>query len=159
MNPVRARDVWPWLAADTLRHSRDMTTDPRTGMTILEAQECWALLRSAEVGRLAIAIMNRPDIFPVNHLIDGRTIVLRMAEGTTLAGAVLGQDVAFEVDGYDAQHGDAWSVVVKGRVVEQRLYELFDASDLPMFSWHATPKPRFAADRAGVRQRPALPRR
>ena len=33
---------------------------------------------------------------------------------------------------------------LNGRVVEQRLYELFDACDLPMFPWHATPKPRFA---------------
>jgi hypothetical protein len=121
-----------------------MTVDPRTGTTILEVHECWALLRSAEVGRLAVAIMNRPDIFPVNHVVEGGALVFRTAEGTKLAGAVLGQAVAYEVDGYDAEHGDAWSVVVKGRAVElEDMYEVFDACDLPLFPWHASPKPRF----------------
>jgi nitroimidazol reductase NimA-like FMN-containing flavoprotein (pyridoxamine 5'-phosphate oxidase superfamily) len=121
-----------------------MSVDPRTGMTTLDTHECWSLLRSAEVGRVAVAIMNRPDIFPVNHVVDRATIVFRTAEGTKLAAAVLGEAVAYEVDGYDAEHGDAWSVVVKGRAVElERMQELFDAADLPLFSWLASPKPRF----------------
>jgi uncharacterized protein len=121
-----------------------MTVDPRTGTTSLEPHECWALLRSAEVGRLAIAIMNRPDIFPVNHVVDRGTIVFRTAEGTKLAAAVLGEAVAYEVDGYDPERRDASSVVVKGRAVElERMQELFDAGDLRLFPWHAAPKPRF----------------
>jgi hypothetical protein len=35
-------------------------------------------------------------------------------------------------------------VVLKGRAVEiQRLTELFEAEDLPLFPWHAAPKHRF----------------
>ncbi len=121
-----------------------MTTDVRTGMTILEPHESWALLRSAEVGRLAIAVMSEPDIFPVNYVVDHGTVVFRTAEGTKLAGAVLGRQVAFEVDGYEPDDGEAWSVVLKGRAVElERMQEVFDACDLPLFPWLASPKPRF----------------
>jgi nitroimidazol reductase NimA-like FMN-containing flavoprotein (pyridoxamine 5'-phosphate oxidase superfamily) len=121
-----------------------MTTDLRTGTTILESNECWALLRSAEVGRLAVAIAEQPDIFPINFVVDHGTIVFRTAEGTKLAAAVLGRAVAFEVDGYDAGAGEAWSVVIKGGAIEiERMFEVFEATELPLFPWLASPKPRF----------------
>ena len=121
-----------------------MTTEHRTGMEILEPPACWALLREAQVGRLAVAIANHPDIFPVNFVVDHASVVFRTAEGTKLAAAVLGQAVAFEVDGYDADAGEAWSVVVKGQAKElELLQDLFEALDLPLFPWHASPKPRF----------------
>jgi hypothetical protein len=121
-----------------------MTTDLRTGMTILEHHECWALLRSAEVGRLAIAVEQQPDIFPVNYVVDHGAVVFRTAEGTKLAGAVLGRSVAFEVDGYEPDDGEAWSVVIKGQAVElDKMQDVFDACDLPLFPWLASPKPRF----------------
>lgn len=112
--------------------------------TILELDEhqCWDLLRSQEVGRLAVAIANHPDIFPVNYVVDHASVVFRTAEGTKLAAAVLGESVAFETDG--ESEGEAWSVVVKGRAVEiEQMYELFDALDLPLYPWHAAPKHRF----------------
>jgi nitroimidazol reductase NimA-like FMN-containing flavoprotein (pyridoxamine 5'-phosphate oxidase superfamily) len=43
-----------------------MATDPRSGVTILEAHTCWMLLRSSEVGRLAVSVADHPDIFPIN---------------------------------------------------------------------------------------------
>ncbi|HET9667304.1 MAG TPA: pyridoxamine 5'-phosphate oxidase family protein [Desertimonas sp.] len=120
-----------------------MSTD-RLGITILEANTCWELLRTSEVGRLAISIGNHPDIFPVNFVVDHGTVVFRTAEGTKLAAAVLGTAVAFEVDGYDADAGEAWSVVIKGRAVEiERMQDVFDALELPLFPWHASPKHRF----------------
>ena len=114
------------------------------GMEVLEPHECWQLVRSAEVGRLAIAIMNQPDIFPVNYVVDHGSVVFRTAEGTKLAASTLGSSVAFEVDGYEPDKGEAWSVVLKGRAVEiERLDDLLEATDLPLFPWHASPKPRF----------------
>ena len=88
--------------------------EPGTGVTDLPANACWALLRSQEVGRLAVSIADRPEIFPVNYVVDHGTVVFRTAEGTKLAGAVQ-RDVAFEADGYEPGTGEAWSVVVKGR--------------------------------------------
>ena len=112
------------------------------GMTELPVTECWTLLRQHEVGRLAVSIADHPDIFPINYVVDGESIVFRTGAGTKLAAAVLGKGVAFEIDGYDALAGDAWSVVIKGhaRQVEHML-EYFDAEDLPLFPWHAAPKP------------------
>ena len=121
-----------------------MTIGAAPGVVVLEPHECWELLRSAEVGRLAVAIMHEPDIFPVNYVVDHGSVVFRTAEGTKLAGAALGRAVAFEVDGYEPSQGEAWSVVLKGRAVEiEQLHDLLEATDLPLFPWHAAPKPRF----------------
>ena len=111
-------------------------------MNELSEAECWSLLRAGEVGRLAISIANYPDIFPINYVVDGNTIVFRTGAGTKLAASVLGQGVAFEIDGYDPMAGDAWSVVVKGRARQvEQMMEYFEAEDLPLFPWHAAPKP------------------
>ena len=108
----------------------------------LAEHECWLLLREAVVGRLAVVVDGAPDVFPVNHVVDHGTLVFRTAEGTKLAAAA-GQPVAFEVDGYDAASGEAWSVVVHGRAREVTgLHEALDALRLPLFPWHAGPKPR-----------------
>jgi nitroimidazol reductase NimA-like FMN-containing flavoprotein (pyridoxamine 5'-phosphate oxidase superfamily) len=120
-----------------------VTTD-RRGIAILGTSTCWELLRGTGVGRLAVSIADGPDIFPVNYVVDRRSIVFRTAAGTKLAGAVLGSGVAFEIDGADEDRGEAWSVIVKGRAIEiERLHDYFGALDLPLFPWHAGPKRRF----------------
>jgi len=92
---------------------------------------------------LALIVDGRPDIFPVNHLVDRGTVVFRTAAGTKLTGAV-GHTVVFEVDGYDSRTASAWSVVVKGTAKEViRLYDVLDVFELPLFPWHSAPKPHF----------------
>lgn len=127
-----------------------MQTDWRNGIEILDDETCWRLLAEAPVGRLAVAINNHPDIFPINHVVDrsadqvGPSVVFRTAEGTKLAAAVLGISVAYEVDGFDAAQGDAWSVVVKGHAAEvEALDELLAVLDLPLYPWNAAIKHRF----------------
>jgi len=111
---------------------------------ILSETECWELLDHTTVGRLAVDIAGQPDIFPINFVVDDRGIVFRSAAGTKLAGAVLNGVVAFEIDGYQPGDRTAWSVVVKGnaRPIE-RMQEMFDAEDLPLFPWLAWDKPNF----------------
>jgi len=109
----------------------------------LSTAESWALLREAVVGRLAVIIDDRPDIFPVNHLVDRGSVVFRTAAGTKLAGSA-GQWVAFEVDGYDLLTASAWSVVMKGEAQQvNRLYDVLEVIDLPLFPWYSAPKPHF----------------
>jgi uncharacterized protein len=72
------------------------------------------LLARAEVGRLAVAVHGDPEIFPVNFVIDNRTVLFRTAEGTKLASIAVSARVAFEVDGFDTATGEAWSFVVRG---------------------------------------------
>ena len=106
--------------------------------------ECWHLLRTVEVGRLAVAIRNRPDIFPVNYVVDAETILINTAPGTKLAAAVLGRAVAFEADVLDTVERSAWSVVVKGTADElTSLDDLIEVEALDIESWSPTEKRRF----------------
>ena len=121
-----------------------MADDPDAHIDVLTPSQCWELLRTQVVGRLGVAIMNRPDIFPVNFIVDHGSIVFRTDEGTKLAAAVLGTAVAFEADHYDPSAGVAWSVVVKGEAIEiEKMLDVFDAADLPLFPWQVAPKHRF----------------
>jgi uncharacterized protein len=111
--------------------------------TVLPEHTCWMLLRSAGVGRLAVAIDAHPDIFPVNFVVDHGTIVFRTGAGSKLSAAS-SKPVAFEVDGYDSETSEAWSVVIKGRAEEiNQLHERIESVDLPLAPWHADPKPYF----------------
>lgn len=90
-----------------------LTTRPRsTPIQALDAAVCWALLRSENLGRLAVVGPDGVDVFPVNYLVDGTTVVFRSAPGTKLADLALRDLVAFEVDGSDVHH--RWSVVLRG---------------------------------------------
>jgi nitroimidazol reductase NimA-like FMN-containing flavoprotein (pyridoxamine 5'-phosphate oxidase superfamily) len=118
-----------------------VVTQEWTGVTVLGPDECWDRLASAEVGRLAVVVHAEPEIFPVNYAVDGRTIVFRTAEGTKLAAVAMNAAAAFEVDGYDAETGQAWSVVLKG--IAHRLEhfdEIYAADELPLYPWQGTPK-------------------
>ena len=123
---------------DTTDHA-----DTVTATEVLSQHDAWQLLRSAQVGRLAVVIEGRPDIFPVNHVVDHGTIVFRSDPGSKLSAAV-GHAVAYEVDGYDARTGIAWSVVAKGTAhAKRRIDEVADSVDLPLFAWQAGPKRAF----------------
>ena len=119
-----------------------MTAETPT-LTVLDRDTCWNLLRSAEVGRLAVSVAGHPDIFPINYALDGETIVFCTAEGTKFAAAHVTSSVAFETDGYDEATGDAWSVVVKGHSQDIEMHDLLEDSAFPLYPWSATPKSRF----------------
>ncbi len=110
----------------------------------LTERECWALLASHTVARLAVDIGGQPDIFPINYLVDGESIVFRTGAGTKLAGAVLSRHVAVEIDGLDGDDDAVWSVVVKGVAHEiEGMTERWAADDLPLYPWIASEKPNF----------------
>ncbi len=84
------------------------------GTEIISYEECRELLRGEQVGRLAVVVAGRPEIFPVNYGIDGDGILFRSNSGRKLSGALLGV-VTFEVDRIDIRSRSGWSVVVHGR--------------------------------------------
>jgi len=113
-------------------------------LTELGLSACWGRLRAGDVGRIAVVNDGRPEIFPVNYVVDHGTVVFRTADGTKLTAALSGVAVAFESDGYDPESGRAWSVVIKGQAEEiRRLHEMVDTVDLPLTPWQGSPKPRF----------------
>jgi nitroimidazol reductase NimA-like FMN-containing flavoprotein (pyridoxamine 5'-phosphate oxidase superfamily) len=79
----------------------------------LGLEECLSLLSSRQFGRLAVVRDGRPEIFPVNYLMSGQTVVIRTQAGVKLTHATLAR-VAFEVDDIDRETREGWSVVVKG---------------------------------------------
>lgn len=121
-----------------------MSDDPRPRLRELTEEQCWQLLSQKDIGRLAVAILNRPDVFPVNYQVADRTIVIRTATGQKLAAAVLGTAVAFEVDALDEGSRTGWSIVVKGEATEiEKLDEYLDAEDLDIQTWAGGRKARY----------------
>jgi nitroimidazol reductase NimA-like FMN-containing flavoprotein (pyridoxamine 5'-phosphate oxidase superfamily) len=86
---------------------------PQGPVTELTAAHAWALLGSESLGRLALSVDDRPQIFPVNFVADGRSITFRTASGTKLSGLVHNRHVAFEAD--SADEAGTWSVVATGQ--------------------------------------------
>lgn len=110
----------------------------------LSESDCWALLRTTGVGRLAVLVDDHPDLFPINFAVDHGTLVFRSDSGTKVSAALAESPVAFETDGYDDARNEAWSVVVKGRAEAiSSAQELLDTVDLPLFPWQAGAKGRF----------------
>ncbi|UBH05286.1 pyridoxamine 5'-phosphate oxidase [Leucobacter sp. Psy1] len=116
--------------------------DAHGPITHLETSESWERLRSQHLGRIVTRVGDVVDIFPVNYVVDGESIVFRTAEGGKLAELTVNENVLFEVDDYDALQ--AWSVVVRGTA--QRLEqgeEIADAEDLPLRPMAPTLKTNF----------------
>jgi nucleotide-binding universal stress UspA family protein len=76
-------------------------------------EECLALLAGKSVGRLIVVYEDNPIAFPVNYVLDGRTVAIRTDQGTKLDWGALGR-VAFEVDEIDEARHQGWSVIVQG---------------------------------------------
>ncbi|MDR1450686.1 MAG: pyridoxamine 5'-phosphate oxidase family protein [Propionibacteriaceae bacterium] len=89
-----------------------MADNPSSPVTVLSSARSWDLLASQRLGRVFFPVDGRPEIFPVNYIVDGETLVFRTAEGTKLDSASRSQQVAFEVDTWDIEHG--YSVVARG---------------------------------------------
>jgi nitroimidazol reductase NimA-like FMN-containing flavoprotein (pyridoxamine 5'-phosphate oxidase superfamily) len=100
--------------------------DVNTGVEVISRDECLALLADEEVGRLGVVIGGRPEIFPVNYVVDGDGVVFRSDAGSKLAGAT-GGPVVFEVDHLERATKSAWSVVLHGRADQ---VSVFDSPEL-----------------------------
>ncbi|NUT72268.1 pyridoxamine 5'-phosphate oxidase family protein [Pseudarthrobacter sp. C4D7] len=121
-----------------------MSNEPSTQVQNLEHYECWALLRTVSVGRLAVLVDGRPDIFPVNFTVDGGTLVFRTSQGTKLSAASGDAPVAVEADGVDPGTGLAWSVVIKGTAgLVKSTEDVLETSRLYLFPWQAGRKDAF----------------
>lgn len=112
------------------------------GIAILPAHECWDLVAGETLGRLVTSVDGRPEIFPVNYVVQRRTILLRTAEGTKLVSAAINNHVVFEVDDHNVAEG--WSVVVKGTARSLRTNEeIEEAEHAQVLSWTAPEKTHY----------------
>jgi uncharacterized protein len=107
----------------------------RHGLEVLPLAQCLSLLRSRPLGRLAYQEAGTPTVVPVNHLVDGSTIVLRSMEGGKLDQAIVGAPVAFQLDDHDPTRGTGWSVLVRGRAVLVEDEEQIERFSTELDSW------------------------
>ncbi|HUL98961.1 MAG TPA: pyridoxamine 5'-phosphate oxidase family protein [Mycobacterium sp.] len=111
-------------------------------IVVIPEDESWQLLASRTLGRLATSVGGQPEIFPVNFVVQRRTVLFRTAEGTKLASAVANNRVAFEVDEHNVEGG--WSVIVKGQAQMLRTQEeIAEAERAQLLPWIATRKRHF----------------
>ncbi|WSM03966.1 pyridoxamine 5'-phosphate oxidase family protein [Streptomyces sp. NBC_01716] len=88
-------------------------------MEALERADALSLLRSVSLGRLVFTESALPAIRPLNHLLDGEDIIIRLGDGSALASLKAPSDppgavVAYEADVIDPVRHVGWSVVVTG---------------------------------------------
>jgi uncharacterized protein len=83
----------------------------------IDERECWRLLATQPVGRVAVIVGQYPVVFPVNYAVDGRHIFFRTGSGTKL-WAIHRSNVTFEVDELDVVNRTGWSVMVRGAARE-----------------------------------------
>lgn len=118
-----------------------MAQEPRPSVNAtlesLTGDECLELLATASVGRIGFVVDGKPEILPVNYVVEGGGVVVRVAAGSVLNQVAL-QVVAFEVDRIDDATRTGWSVLVQG--VAQDVSEAVDTMSerlrtLALVSW------------------------
>jgi nitroimidazol reductase NimA-like FMN-containing flavoprotein (pyridoxamine 5'-phosphate oxidase superfamily) len=81
----------------------------------LPEAECRSLLAANTLGRIGMTSGGLPVILPVRYRYGDGVIGFRTSPGTKLRSAESGEVLAFEIDGYDADANEGWSVLVQGR--------------------------------------------
>jgi uncharacterized protein len=106
------------------------------GLEVLEREECLRLAAGGTVGRVVFTEQALPAITPVSYALKDGSVFLKAREGSRLAHATNGSVVAFEVDEFDAELSQGWSVVFVGKaapVTEPR--RLDELATLPFRGW------------------------
>lgn len=103
------------------RPARRTPTTAVRHMRELDRAEALELLATVSLGRIVFTRHALPAVRPVNHLVDGEDIVIRVHGGGALASLAAPADVpgvvvAYEADAIDPETHLGWSVVVTGYV-------------------------------------------
>jgi uncharacterized protein len=103
----------------------NITHGPTGRLAELPAFDCWHLIESVELSRVAWNGPRGVTVVPVNHVVADGALWFRTAPSSALARECAGQWVAAEVDSLDPMTRSGWSVVVRG------VAELVDEDDVP----------------------------
>lgn len=131
----------------------DMTVTRR--MRELDRAEALGLVATVSLGRIVFTQHALPAVRPVNHLVEGEDIIVRIHDDGALASLVtpadvLGVVVAYEADAIDPVTHLGWSVVVTGYACP-----VADADEAARFATLLRPWVRHPMTRA-LRIRPDL---
>jgi hypothetical protein len=134
-------------------------TRPGTGGRLAEltAYECWGLLDSEQIARVAWNGREGVAIVPVNYTIADGSLWFRTTPYSALGSECAGQRLAIEIDHIEPATLSGWSVVVSG------VGELVDAAEVPdiladLRAWPSGNRPLFIrVAPVGVTGRKLLP--
>jgi nitroimidazol reductase NimA-like FMN-containing flavoprotein (pyridoxamine 5'-phosphate oxidase superfamily) len=116
----------------------DQIEQQRVTMVIeeLAVEACWPRLAQVPTGRLCFVDNGEPMVLPLNHVVDGHSVVVRTASGTATHRLASGVTVAFEADATRPATCEGWSVVVRGHLAEVTdEQELADLGRLSLHPW------------------------
>ncbi|MDR7086369.1 nitroimidazol reductase NimA-like FMN-containing flavoprotein (pyridoxamine 5'-phosphate oxidase superfamily) [Aeromicrobium panaciterrae] len=86
-----------------------------SSISVLDEQECYQLLSTTTVGRVAFISHHGQQLLPLNFAMVDGVIYFRVNEEGVLSELADGLvDVAFEVDHHGTTTRDAWNVTVRG---------------------------------------------
>jgi hypothetical protein len=84
---------------------------------VISEQECWSLLATASVGRLAVSVRALPVILPVQYYLDNRDITACLGHHGLPEPSLNDAIIAFAADSIDPRTRAGWSVEIQGRSV------------------------------------------
>ena len=88
----------------------------------IPADQCWELLATASVGRLALSVRALPVILPVQYYVDGRRLAVCLGHHEIPKRSLNETIIAFAADAIDPLTRSGWSVQVQGlSVIPRRL--------------------------------------
>ncbi len=132
----------PFQSNERRDDPRSMSSTSIEPVVNLEDADCWRLMSGVSLGRLITTTGGYTEIFPVNFVLQNRSVLFRTAEGNKLLGAVVNNQVLFEVDDHNVV--EAWSVVVRGTArVLGTSGEIQRAEAAGLYPWIATAKLHF----------------
>ena len=101
-----------------------MTDKPALGRRYFDAhhrnediteEECRRLLAAKETGRVAFVSDGRVQIYPVNYVMHGGSVMFRTSPYGAIGRVIVGQAASFEVDDFDDFLQAGWSILVTGQ--------------------------------------------
>lgn len=84
---------------------------------VISERECWGLLATCSVGRLALSVRALPVILPVQYYLDGRRLAVCLGHRGLPERSLNETIIAFAADSIDPVTRSGWSVQVQGRSV------------------------------------------
>lgn len=134
--------AFPWRDGAGEDKMVSVTAPDDAPITVLSEEESWDLLSGSALGRLVTTVGDQLEIFPVNFVVQNRTLLFRTAEGTKLFATVTNDQVLFEADDHGLSEG--WSVIVRGHgEVLHGADEIAEADQAGLYPWLATVKLRY----------------
>jgi nitroimidazol reductase NimA-like FMN-containing flavoprotein (pyridoxamine 5'-phosphate oxidase superfamily) len=99
--------------------------------------ECRQRLQSRGVGRIGVLADRMVEIYPVNYVVDGDDVVVRVRRGGQIdVGSQEGAWVALQIDHADARYHEGWGVLVHGHCTHvDDPDELARLARLPLTPW------------------------